>query len=58
MGEDVNDGERLSQKIWRRGAALTSRLQSLETQMLAEEENFAGLVRINRGLIGRVEAVD
>jgi hypothetical protein len=26
--------------------------------MLAEEENFAGLARINRELIGRVEAVD
>src|SRR5512143_375845 len=50
--EDVNDAERLSQdptfrligseKIWARGAALTSRLQSFETEMLAEEENFAG----------------
>jgi hypothetical protein len=26
--------------------------------MLTEEENFAGLARINRELIGRVEAVD
>jgi hypothetical protein len=66
--EDVNDAERLSQyptfrligseKIWERGAALTSRLQSFETAMLAEEENFAGLARINRELIGRAEAVD
>jgi len=66
--EDVNDAERLSQdptfrligseKIWERGAALTSRLQSFETEMLTEEENFAGLTRINRELIGRVEAVD
>jgi hypothetical protein len=49
--EDVNDAERLSQdptfrligseKIWERGAALTSRLQSFETEMLAEEGNFA-----------------
>jgi hypothetical protein len=64
----VNDAEGLSQdptfrligseKIWERGAALTSRLQSFETEMLAEEENFAGLARINRELIGRVEAVD
>jgi len=48
--EDVNDAERLSQdptfrligseRIWERGAALTSRLQSFETEMLAEEENF------------------
>ena len=66
--EDINDAERLSQdptfrligseKIWERGAALTSRLQTFETEMLAEEENFAGLARINRELIGRVEAVD
>jgi hypothetical protein len=66
--EDVNDAERLSQdptfrligseKIWERGAALTSRLQSFETEMLAAEENFAGLARINRELIGRVEVVD
>jgi len=66
--EDVNDAERLSQdpafrligseQIWDRGAALTSRLQTFETEMLAEEENFAGLARINRELIGRVEALD
>ena len=66
--EDVNDAERLSQdptfrligseKIWERGAALTSRLQSFETEMLAEDENFAGLARINRELIGKAEAVD
>jgi Transposase DDE domain group 1 len=66
--EDVNDAEHLSQdptfrligsaKIWERGAALTSRLRSFETEMLTDEENFAGLARINRALIGRVEAVD
>jgi hypothetical protein len=66
--EDVNDAERLSQdptfrligseKIWERGAALTSRLQSFETEMLAEEGNFAAFARINRELIGRVEAMD
>src|SRR5664280_876331 len=66
--EDVNDAERLSQdptfrligseKIWERGAALTSRLQTFETGMLAEQENFAGLARINRELIGKAEAVD
>jgi predicted ribosome quality control (RQC) complex YloA/Tae2 family protein len=48
--EDVNDAERLkqdptfrligSEKIWDRGAALTSRLQTFETEMLTEEENF------------------
>jgi predicted ribosome quality control (RQC) complex YloA/Tae2 family protein len=56
--EDVNHAERLSQdpafrligpdKVWDRGVALTSRLQTFETEMLAEEENFAGLARINR----------
>ena len=66
--EDVNDAERLSQdptfrligseKIWDRGAALTSRLQSFETEMLGEEENFAGLGRLNRALIGKAEAMD
>jgi hypothetical protein len=29
-----------SAKTWDRGAALTSRLQTFETEMLAEEENF------------------
>jgi len=66
--EDVNDAERLSQdpafrligseKIWDRGAALPSRLQTFETQLLAEERNFAGLARVNRELIGRAEAID
>ena len=66
--EDVNDAERLSQdptfrligseKIWDRGAALTSRLQTFETQMPGEEENFAGLGRLNRALIGKAEAMD
>ena len=65
--EDVNDAERLSQdptfrligsdKIWDRGAALTSRLQTFETEMLAKEENFVGLARVNREMIGRAEAL-
>lgn len=38
--------------------ALISQLHSFETEMLAEEQNFAGLVRINRELIGRAEAID
>jgi hypothetical protein len=64
--EDVNDAERVSQdptfrligseKTWDRGAALTSRLQTFETEMLAEEENFQSLARINRELIGKAEA--
>ena len=65
--EDVNDAEQLSrdptfrligsEKIWDRGAALPSRLQTFETELLAEDENFAGLARVNRELIGRAEAV-
>jgi hypothetical protein len=66
--EDVNDAERLSQdptlrligseKISERGAALTSRLQSFETEVLARDENLAGLEAINRGLIAQAEAID
>ena len=66
--EDPRRAERLSQdptfrligseKIWDRGAGLTCRLQSFETEMLAAEENFAGLARINRELIAKVEVVD
>jgi len=66
--EDVNDAERLchdpafrligSEKVWDRGAALTSRLQTFETDMLAEEENFAGLARLNRALIDKAETMD
>jgi hypothetical protein len=66
--KDVNGAERLgqaptfrlvgSEKIWERGAALTSRLQSFETELLADEENVAGLAATNRELIGKVEAFD
>ncbi len=66
--EDVNDAERLShdpafrligsQKIWERGAALTSRLQSFETELLTEEVNLAGLAALNRELVARAEAID
>jgi len=66
--EDVNDAERLSQdptfrligpeKIWERGAALTSRLQSFETDLLTQEENLAGLAAINRDLIAKAETID
>jgi hypothetical protein len=64
----VNDAERLAQdptfrligsdKTWDRGAALTSRLQTFETEMLAEEGNFTGLARIHRELIGKAETID
>ncbi len=66
--EDVNDAECLSQdptlrligseKIWDRGGALTSRLQSFETEVLAQDQNLAGLEVINRDLIARTESVD
>ena len=58
--EDVNDAERLSQdptfrligseKIWERGAALTSRLQSFETELLTQEENLAGLAKSQKAV--------
>src|SRR5271166_6953846 len=64
----VNDAERLSQdpafrligsrKIWERGAALTSRLQSFETEVLTQEKNLAGLAALNRELVGKAETID
>ena len=66
--EDVNDAERLSQdpafrligseKVLERGAALTSRLQSLETELLTQAENLAGLAALNRELVAKGEAID
>jgi len=66
--EDVNDAARLSQdptfrligsqKIWERGAALTSRLQSFETEVLTQAANLAGLAALNRELVARGEAID
>jgi hypothetical protein len=47
-----------SERIWERGAALTSRLQSFETELLTQEENLSGLAAINRELIARAEAID
>jgi Transposase DDE domain group 1 len=65
--EDVNDAERLSQdptfrligskKILERGAALTSRLQSFETEVLTQEGNLAGLAALNRELVSRAEVI-
>ena len=50
--EDLNDAERLaadptfrsisSQRIWDRGAALTSTLHCFETELLTKEENLLG----------------
>jgi len=65
--EDVNDAERLSQdpafrligseKVLERGAALTSRLQSFETELLTQAENLAGLAVLNRELVAKGEAI-
>jgi Transposase DDE domain group 1 len=66
--EDVNDAERLSQdpafrligseKVLERGAALTSRLQSFETELLTQGENLAGLAVLNRELVAKGEAIN
>jgi hypothetical protein len=66
--EDVNDAERLSrdpafrligsETVWDRGAALTSRLQSFETELLTRDDDHAGLAAINRELIAKAEALD
>jgi hypothetical protein len=66
--EDVNDAERLAQdptfrligseKIWERGAALTSRLQSFETELLRQEKNLTVLAAINRALMEKAETID
>jgi hypothetical protein len=66
--EDVNDAERLfrdpafrligSAQIWERGATLTSRVHSFETELLTQDENLTGLAAINRALLARVEAMD
>jgi hypothetical protein len=65
--EDVNDAERLAQdptfrligseRIWERGAALTSRWQSFETEVLGQEENLGGLAAINRELMAKAESL-
>ncbi len=66
--EDLNDAVRVSadpvfrligaKKNWDRGGALTSRLQSFETVMLADEENLIGLMAVNRELIAQAGAGD
>jgi hypothetical protein len=66
--EDLNDAVRVSadptfrllgsKKNWDRGGALTSRLQSFETGMLAGDENLIGLMAVNRELIAQAEATD
>ena len=61
----MNDAARLShdptfrligsEKIWERGAALTSRVHSFETELLTQAENLTGPAAINRELIARAE---
>ncbi len=62
--EDVNDAERFAQdptfrlmgsERIERGAVLTSRLQSFETELFTREENPSGLAAINCELIARSE---
>jgi Transposase DDE domain group 1 len=66
--EDLNDAERLaadptfrlisSQRIWDRGAALTSTLHWFETELLTKEENLIGLMALNRETLGQAESFD
>jgi hypothetical protein len=66
--EDLNDAERLaadptfrlirSQRIWDRGAALTSTLRWSETELLTKEENLIGLMALNRETLGQPECLD
>ncbi len=46
-----------SEKVLERGAALTSRLQSFETELLTQAENLAGLAALNRELVAKGEAI-
>jgi Transposase DDE domain group 1 len=66
--EDLNDAERLaadptfrlisSQRIWDRGAALTSSLHWFETELLTKEENLIGLMALNRETVGQATCLD
>jgi hypothetical protein len=58
--EDLNVAVRVSAgpKSWDRGAALTSRLQSFETGMLAGGGNLIGLMAVNRELVAQADAQD
>ena len=66
--EALNDAERLaadptfrlisSQRIWDRGAALTSTLHWFETELLTKEENLIGLMALNRETLGHAESLD
>jgi hypothetical protein len=47
-----------SQRIWDRGAALTSTLHWFETELLTQEENLIGLMALNRETLGQAECFD
>jgi hypothetical protein len=47
-----------SEKIWERGAALTSRLHWFETEVLSQDQNLESLSLINRELLVKAEAMD
>ncbi len=61
--EDLNDAERLaadptfrwisSQRVWDRGAALTSTLHWFETELLTREGNLIGVMALNRETLAR-----
>jgi hypothetical protein len=65
--ENINDATRLASdptfrltgpaKVWEWGVALTSTLHFIETDLLACDKNFAGLVRLNRELAARAVGV-
>jgi len=62
---DLNDAERLaadptfrlisSQRIWGRGAALTSTLQWFGTELMTKEENLIGPMALNRETLRQTE---
>ena len=66
--EDLHDAERLaadptfrlisSQRIWDRGAVLTSTLHWFETELLTREENLIGLMALNRETLRQAESLD
>ena len=47
-----------SERIWERGAALTSCSQSFETELLTQKKNLAGLAATNSELLAKVKTID
>src|SRR5258708_2574957 len=66
--EDLKDAERQaadptfrlisSQRIWDRGAALTSTFRSVQTALLTKQENLIRPVASNRETLGQAECFD